>query len=319
MSKGISLHIGVNRVDPEKYTLAPTHAGWECMVVTDEYEPVRFKGNFRIGWEGPLTSCEFDAEDLAEIASSQNFDVTILRTEQATTENVISEIRAAARRLKSGDTFLLTYAGHGSQVEDLSADEWDGADETWCLFDRMFLDDEQRTLYAEFARGVNLVVFSDSCHSGTATRAANFETPAYSDRHRGRRAMEERTAKALYEGNRKLYDAIQRGLPSPQPKLKANRILFAACQDHEHAHGDDENGVFTRALKNVWNGGKFEGGYEDFAKGIRDELQSQYNKAVDAAGGDASAVKLQIPNFVRVKGSSKASLAKLVKKKPFSV
>lgn len=318
MSKGISLHIGVNRVNPEKYTLAPTHAGWECMVVTDEYEPVRFKGDFRIGWEGPLTSCEFDAEDMAKICKSQGFSTTILRTEKATSDNVTRKIRDAARRLKAGDTFLLSYAGHGSQVEDLSADEWDGSDETWCLYDRMFLDDEQRVLYAEFARGVNIVVFSDSCHSGTATRGA-FETPAYSNRHRGRRAMEERTAKALYEGNRKLYDAIQRDLPNPPPKLKASRVLFAACQDHEHAQGDDENGVFTRALKQVWNGGKFDGGYEDFAKGIRDELQAQYNKAVDAAGGDASVVKLQVPNFVRVKGSSKAALSKLIRKKPFSV
>ena len=321
MAKGISLHIGVNSVDPGEYLLAPTHAGWESVVVTKEYYPVRFDGDFNVGWEGPLTSCEKDAEDMFELAKSQKFKATILKTKMATVDNVETKIRSAAKQLSAGDTFFLTYAGHGSQVEDLSGDEWDGSDETWCLYDRMFLDDEQRALYSEFAKGVKIVVLSDSCHSGSATRSG--ESNSIEERklpqHRGRRAISERTAKAIYQGNKKKYDLIQRSLKDPPPELKASRILFSACQDHEHAEGDDDNGVFTRALKKVWNSGKFEGNYGDFAKKIRDELQTNYNKAVDKAGGDASVVQLQVPNFVRIKGSSKAALAEFIKQRPFTI
>lgn len=321
MPKGISLHIGVDEVDPAEYRLNPTYAGWECVIVTEEYYPVSFVGDFRVGWRGPLTSCEKDAEDMLQLAKKQKFKASILKTKKATAKNVVDKIRSAAKQLGAGDTFFLTYAGHGSQVEDLSGDEWDGSDETWCLYDRMFLDDEQRALYAEFARGVKIVVLSDSCHSGSATRSG--ESDSLEERlHRqrkGRRAMTERTAMAIYQGNKKRYDVIQQNLANPPPKLKASRILFSACQDNEHAQGDDENGVFTRALKKVWNNGKFKGNYGDLAKQIRDELQANYNKAVDKAGGDASVVSLQVPNFVRIKGSSKAALAKFIKQRPFSL
>ncbi|MEP6390255.1 MAG: caspase family protein [Halioglobus sp.] len=320
MAKGISLHIGVNRLDPASYQLAPTNQGWQCVVVNDEGEVTRFPGNFNVAWEGPLTSCEKDAEDMQALARRQKFSTKILRTQQATAKSVETAIRKAAKKLKSGDTFLLSYAGHGSQVEDLTGDEWDGTDETWCLYDRMFLDDEQRALYAEFDKGVNIVVLSDSCHSGTATRSVNAEDHALKQ-HRGQRSMSERTAMAVYEGNKKMYDKIQRALPNPPPKLKASRILLAACQDHEHAHGDDENGVFTRALLKVWSSGAFEGSYSDLARAIRQELQAQYESAMDKAEGDASAsaVKLQVPNFVRITGTSKKALSKLSKQKAFSI
>jgi hypothetical protein len=37
---------------------------------------------------------------------------------------------------------LLTYSGHGSQIPDVSQDEVDHYDETWCLYDGQLLDDE---------------------------------------------------------------------------------------------------------------------------------------------------------------------------------
>jgi hypothetical protein len=215
----------------------------------------------------------------------------------------------------------MSYSGHGAQVEDLSGDEADGEDETWCLYDRMFLDDEQCELYAEFAKGVKIVVLADSCHSGSATRSGKSGSSAELRRHENgeRRAMEERTALNVYAGRRKDYDQIQRSLKNPPPKLKASRILFSACQDYEHAMGYDDGGVFTVALIKAWDGGTFKGSYGDLAKKIRDQLQKDYNKAVDKKGGDASRVFLQVPNFVRIEGSSKATLNEFIKQRPFSL
>ena len=206
MAKGISLHIGMNAVDPYGYPLKPTRPGRKYAVLSDDYEPVTFDCDFRVGWVGPLSSCELDAENMHELAKKQGFKAKLLRTEQATTENVIKEIRDAAKKLKSGDTFLITYAGHGAQVEDLTGDERDGEDETWCLYDRMFLDDEQRELYSRFAKGVKIVVLADSCHAGSATRTGASESSAELLPYEcgEAREMEERTALRVYQAGRKI-------------------------------------------------------------------------------------------------------------------
>lgn len=321
MARGISLHIGINEVDPNGYPLNPVRSGRKYAVLSDDYHPVRFDCEFQVGWVGPLSSCELDAKNMLKLARRQKFDAKILKTRKATSDNVISEIRSAAKQLVAGDTFLVSYSGHGSQVEDLSGDEADGEDETWCLYDRMFLDDEQRELYAEFARGVNIVVLSDCCHSGSSTRSGMSSDleGAGPDGRGERREMEERTARAVYRGRKKEYDEIQRNLKHPPPKLKASRIMFSACQDYETAMGYDDGGVFTVALLKVWDGGRFEGSYRDLARQIRDKLQRDYNDAVDRKGGDASRVFLQVPNFVQIKGSSKKALEKLIKLRAFTL
>jgi len=320
MAKGISLHIGLNRVDPNGYPLRPTY-GRHYVVISPDYEPVRFPSGFNVGWEGPLSSCELDAEVMHDLAKRQKFRAKILRTEQATSTNVEKYIRRAAKQLVAGDTFLMSYSGHGAQVEDLSGDERDGDDETWCLYDRMYLDDEQRELYAEFAAGVKIVVLSDSCHSASATRSGKASSSDTLRPHEcgERREMEERTAVAVYQGRKSEYDRIQRSLKNPPPTPKASRILFSACQDYEHAMGYDDGGVFTVALTKIWNNGKFEGSYGDLAREIRDELQANYNKAVDREGGDASKVFLQVPNFVRIRGSSKKVLKDFINQRPFEI
>jgi hypothetical protein len=321
MAKGISLHIGVDEVDPNGYPLTPTRTGRKYVVLSDDYHPVSFDCNFKVGWVGPLSSCELDAVNMQKLAKRQKFNAKILKTKKATTDNVTKEIRSAAKKLVAGDTFLVSYSGHGSQVEDLSGDEADGEDETWCLYDRMFLDDEQRELYAEFARGVNIVVMSDCCHSGSSTRAGKSSDAEEAERlgQGERREMEERTALAVYRGRKKEYDQIQRGLKNPPPKLKASRIMFSACQDYEHAMGYDDGGVFTVALLEVWNGGNFKGSYRDLAKQIRDKLQRDYNKSVDRKGGDASRVFLQVPNFVQIRGSSNKALEELTKLRALTI
>ena len=58
-------------------------------------------------------------------------------------------MRAAAKALSAGDLFFLTYSGHGGQVPDVTGDEADKQDETWCLFDGQLIDDE---LYFELSR-----------------------------------------------------------------------------------------------------------------------------------------------------------------------
>ena len=112
--KGISLNIGLNNVDPNHYG----------------------------GWNGQLAGCENDANDMANIAATAGLDVTKLLTQEATVENVTKRVQSAAHVLEPSDYFLLTYSGHGGQLRDENKDEEDFLDETWCLYDRQFVDDE---------------------------------------------------------------------------------------------------------------------------------------------------------------------------------
>jgi hypothetical protein len=73
--------------------------------------------------------------------------------------------------VRADDIFLLTYSGHGGQVPDTNGDEPDRKDETWVLYDGELVDDELHELYTQFKSGTRVVVLSDSCHSGTVTRA----------------------------------------------------------------------------------------------------------------------------------------------------
>ena len=80
---------------------------------------------------------------------------------------ILITIERCAGKLEKGNIFLLTYSGHGSRIQFPDTTEPDRFDETWCLFDREFFDDEILELLSCFKEGVRILFISDSCHSGT--------------------------------------------------------------------------------------------------------------------------------------------------------
>ena len=75
------------------------------------------------GWDGQLTACEFDANDMQALAKTQGFTkVTKRLTKRATRNRVLADIKAAAAKLKRNDIFFLTYSGHGGQVPNTGND-----------------------------------------------------------------------------------------------------------------------------------------------------------------------------------------------------
>ena len=247
----MSLHIGLNEVDPAHYD----------------------------GWSGPLAACEFDVISMAAIAKARKISATQLMTAQATREAVLKNLRAAAKSLRAGDFFFLTYSGHGGQVEDISGEEKDKLDETWCLFDSQLIDDELYLELAQFAKGVRILVLSDSCHSGTVTRNSRRPPP-------NARLMPADVARRVYLKHKKEYDAMQRavvksaGGQNPDEALahvavsnrltriagrcKASVILISGCQDNQVSLDGVANGAFTEQLLSVWNKGAFKDNYARF-------------------------------------------------------
>ena len=180
---GVSVHLGLNSVDAKHYA----------------------------GWSGELMACEFDARDMAALAKQAGLTSTVLLTKQATRKNALGAIRAAAKTLKAGDFFFLTYSGHGGQVDDVSGEEADKLDETWCLFDGELIDDELYMELSRFAKGVRVLVLSDSCHSGTVTRAAppRISTGAGGVVAGRPKMMPPAVARRVYELHQEFYDRLQ--------------------------------------------------------------------------------------------------------------
>ena len=255
--KALSLHVGLNAVSGAAYG----------------------------GWTGPLAACEFDANDMGAIAKSKGMKPTVLLTKNGTRAKVLASMRAAAKTLAAGDLFFLTYSGHGGQVPDVSGDEPDKQDETWCLFDGQLIDDELYFELSKFAVGVRILVLSDSCHSGSVTRDPLRPPPPPGQRPK---LMPQAVALRVYREHQAFYDKLQldvakaagKAVVDPDTalanvaasgrlsaivkKFNPSVILISGCQDNQTSMDGDHNGAFTEQVLRVWNHGGFKGSYGNF-------------------------------------------------------
>jgi len=170
------------------------------------------------GWQGFLSGCWHDAEDMAGVFGGLGYDAKGFFDEQCTLECARREITDAANTLAPGDTFLFSDSGHGGQGQGLLS----GTTETLCLFDGQLDDSELRSLLSLFKVGVNVAVICDSCHSGGLDRA-----------------MKRIRVAPLF---------VTRNLPVLRlapASVQANVVLLAACQRDETAGDGDDNGAFT--------------------------------------------------------------------------
>ena len=253
-ARGLSLHIGLNSVSGAAYA----------------------------GWTGPLAACEFDANDMAMIAKAKGMKPTVLLTKKSTRANVLSGLRAAAKALKAGDLFCISDSGHGGQVPDVSGDESDKLNETWCLFDGQLIDDELYFELSQFKAGVRILVLSDRCHSGTVTRAA---PPPPATTTQRPKLMPAAVAMRVYRDHQAYYDKLQRDVAKAADgsvvdpdtalasvaasgrlgaivkKFNPAVVLISGCQDNQTSMDGDHNGAFTERLLKVWNHGAFKGNY----------------------------------------------------------
>lgn len=254
--RGLSLHIGLNSVSPVHYQ----------------------------GWDGTLAACEFDAGDMAALATGLGYGAMTLLSAAATRAAVVAGMAQAANTLEAGDIFLVSYSGHGGQVPDYSGDEDDRRDETWCLYDGQLIDDELYQMWYSFKPGVRVLVVSDSCHSGTVTRYAMEATargpvllPVNDPLQPRPRFMPDGIAGRVYRENRAFYDEIGRasatanegghGRAVSKP-LRCTVRLLSGCQDNQVSLDGLANGRFTEELLRVWDNGHYAGDYAKFHKTI---------------------------------------------------
>ena len=248
MPDGVSLHIGVNQVDPSHYT------GF------DEHSDRQFG----------LRACESDAVHLQVTTAAQGFAASTLLGEAATVAAVATAIHDAAATLVEGDLFVLTFSGYGGGVPDRNSDDhW--RERTWALYDRQVPEDELMSLVASFRPDVRVVVVDDSSEEGTALRALTFlgggTLPLEEEPFR-ERALPPDVVTGTYDRYREVYDGIQSSCtPSDQAIIPAAVLIMTGFQKQRGKEGR-EHGVFTETLLRVWDGGRFDGNYEEFVEQI---------------------------------------------------
>lgn len=200
-----------------------------------------------------LNGCVNDAKAWADLLIN-HFDfpdsnVKIITDSKAIKLNIINGIKDLLVRSKSGDVLVFTNSSHGSYIADTSGDE-PKYDEIICPYDvadNVVVDDELRELFADIPKCLSLTVISDSCFSGTVTRAAigenipglrfpddrrlRFLSPAF----RGDPILEN-----PWKARPKKYEKY------PQSKMK--EILLSGCTDQEYAHDALFTGVYHGAM-----------------------------------------------------------------------
>lgn len=126
-----------------------------------------------------LNGCVNDVKNLSGALKSYygfvDKDITTLTDLKATKKAMQVAIEKLIKGGKKGDTLLLHYSGHGSNVPDDNGDEADHRDEILCPTDLdwkdTLRDDWLRKIFNKLRKGVSLTVIMDCCHSGTITRA----------------------------------------------------------------------------------------------------------------------------------------------------
>lgn len=297
----MSLHIGLNNVDPNGYA----------------------------GWSGTLAGCENDARTMERIARTERFTTRVLFTGDATTTNVLAAIQDAAQQLREGGFFLLTYAGHGGQVPaSPGEEEEDRKNETWCLWDRMLVDNELRAAFSAFQPGVNIVLLSDSCHSGTVYRGRGdaqevefatakrgfYEGLSHTEEMTGilgamvpaaagtngngarvvTREMPFEVNQMVLLNNFQLYQDI-RSRSRAAGAVVANGLSVSGCADNQLSQEVNGAGVFTTMVNRVWADNTFGGSFRGFHRAIVSAMLPTQTPQLGLWGGNPADLANRTP------------------------
>jgi hypothetical protein len=199
--------------------------------------------------QGCVNDANAWADLLAEHYDFPRSDITLVTDAEATKSRLVEGIKGLLAGASSGDVVVFTNSSHGSYLADSDADE-PTYDEILCPYDiaeSRLVDDELRELFAELPDGVRLTVISDSCFSGTVTRAP------VSENIPGLEVPDERRVRFLSPGLR--GDPV---LPNPwlakpkrveaYPESEMKEILLSGSSDKEYSYDADIEGTFHGAM-----------------------------------------------------------------------
>ena len=219
----------------------------------------------------------------------------VLVNRQAVRVRILAELQKLLKRLRPGDLGVFTFSGHGTYVKDRNGDEPDGHDEALVAADLdVIVDDELAVLLERRAPGSRLLVQTDACHSGTATRSLGPRLLGPTDRsHRVRFLPPRAIPRHKLEGWRTAR--MQR-----TAKL-VDVIHFGACRDNQFAadatFGGRPNGAHTHhwlaALSELAPGATYAAWRDALARRLPDDEYDQVPQTNAYARALASKIPLR--------------------------
>ena len=220
-----------------------------------------------------LKGCVNDANDWATVLTEHydfaRSDVTLLLDAEATKTAIRQQLGTLLAGAAKGDVLVFTNSSHGTYVGDTSGDE-PSYDEAICPYDtsdELLVDDELRELFSGLAPGVRLTVISDSCFSGTVTRAT--EVPPTPDDRR-RRFLNPKLIGLPEIEEEKRSKAKPRSEQFPQTQMK--EMLLSGCTDKQYSYDALINGRYNGAMTATAIGVLARHGYDLTASRLVKEL-----------------------------------------------
>lgn len=223
------------------------------------------------GSDNDLQECNNDSLDLKEFFESLGFVVTRYVDSQVTKNLFISELTRLVNKAVAGDTIILSYSGHGTQIFDKSGDEVDYYDEAVYLYDGALTDDVLCNILLQLKDGITCIIILDSCFSGTGTRK------------KGNKTRFIKLDKRKKKGSRR-----SQFLRSDNIK----NLLFAGCSDSEYSYDANllNNGAFTYYFIDQYVNGMT---YQEHKTAISRKLpSSQYPQTPQLEGPDELKAKV---------------------------
>lgn len=253
-SHAVSLHIGLNRVDQDYYK----------------------------GHVPPLYGCVNDMKTMQEFATSIGFKSYTLEERQATKQNIAARIEELGNSVIDNGIFLISYAGHGAQLQDSNTVEnsefdieGDFKDESWVTYNGFMLDDEIFNALAAIQTNIRVVLVSDSCHSESMSRMLFFDAQAPNEPvERGLGTLQVR---AILEENSQTVADLRSAAGKKDSSFKVAVINLSACLAFQKAKEIQGNGVFTQALVSTYKAytNKRSIDYEKFISDVKQKVKNR--------------------------------------------
>ncbi len=179
------------------------------------------------GTGNDLQGCVNDSHLWAQLLSEAGHDVLRLTDGEATKQAILQALTTIVKNARYGDRVVFTYSGHGSWVPDVSGDELDRRDEVLVPANLQYiLDDELDAIFSHRTYGVRIVTISDSCYSGTVTRA--FDASAGKGRSRYLPPNQFLETPALLRQAERVEDK-----PSKTKPGRSSGVLLSGCSDFQ--------------------------------------------------------------------------------------
>lgn len=239
------------------------------------------------GTSNDLRGCINDGVEWMKILKTQyGFQsVTELFNQQATIENVKKELVNIISLSNPGDVMVFTYSGHGTSIKDVHGDESDGKDEAICLHNGLLIDDEIRNMMTSVKKGVKLIIVSDSCFSGTVTRAALKKND---NSHPIARYMPPSDGNVATMISSSKFNPLKKMFKSLCSEEDMKEILISGCSDNEVSYDANFNGKYFGAMSYFATKILNENPgitYNEFYKELREKLpNSQYPQTPQLEG-----------------------------------